>query len=461
MGTKQRYDDRISGKIILKATLRNLSPLMIGKGAGDAADVEVVQWGNDAKPYIPASSLVGRLRQYLNPEANPQYFDYLGSKGTDLENQRQSHFIVDDLVPVQTPGADIIRRDGVRIDAKTNTAEAGKKYDYQVVEPGIDFPLSIEITLRNGMEMEKALHFVGAIYHALHQDEFYLGANSNSGLGKMECRNFSAWHFAFPEHADQWFEYLTTATPAEALRLADPASLYTAPDSAAFVIKARFRIKSSLITGAYGIESKEPDKSQLKSRNKFVISGKSIRGAIRHRALKILNTLGEPDAVAQVENLFGIVDEEEKKGPKRVIKGRLRVAESILKPGAVEAMVQERIRIDRFTGGVISGGLFSSEPIWTSGTEMIELQFSIHESPNLHEKKLLLLLLKDLWLADLAIGGEKNIGRGVLLGQSAEVHDQGILIASFERSDAGALHFTEGSAAEINALFQTQNEPVL
>ena len=33
----------------------------------------------------------------------------------------------------------------------------------------------------------------------------------------------------------------------------------------------------------------------------------------------------------------------------------------------------------------------------------------------------MLLVLKDLWLGDLAIGGEKGIGRGVFQGKSAVI----------------------------------------
>ena len=37
------------------------------------------------------------------------------------------------------------------------------------------------------------------------------------------------------------------------------------------------------------------------------------------------------------------------------------------------------------------------------------------------EAGLMLLVLKDLWNGDLAIGGEKNAGRGVLQGLSATI----------------------------------------
>ena len=41
------------------------------------------------------------------------------------------------------------------------------------------------------------------------------------------------------------------------------------------------------------------------------------------------------------------------------------------------------------------------------------------------EAGLMLLVLKDLWTGDLAIGGEKGIGRGVFNGVSASIKYQG------------------------------------
>lgn len=222
-----------------------------------------------------------------------------------------------------------------------------------------------------------------------------------------------------------------------------------------FSINATFSLKNSLIIGAYGIKGDEPDKSQLKSRNKFVLPGKSIRGAVRHRALKILNTQGDADALDQINHLFGYVDEFNSQQRK----GRLRIDERYLTEEEVKAMQQNRIRIDRFTGGVISGALFNSEPIWTTGREAVRLSFTIMKAAKPEEIKLLLLVLKDLWLEDLAIGGEKNIGRGILTGQSAEVRHNGETIATFQRNGHGAgLEFTEGSVAALNALLQPKPE---
>lgn len=443
-----RYKDRITGKIILVATLRNETPLLIGRGGGDAVDIEVMRLP-DGKPYIPGSSIAGCLKSFL--DGKDGYF--WGKTGKGKEDLLQSHIRFEDLVPEKfSKEADLSMRDGVKIGHKTGTAEDKKKYDYQIVEPGLDFPFRAEITLRASMN-DDVNDFIARIKAALENPSFRIGANSNTGFGKLTCEGFQAYHFNFelPEHADAWFEYLKSG--ARSIDPMEVKSIDIPSPKGSFSIRATFRLKSSLMIGAYGIESKEPDKSHLKSKGRFVLPGKSIRGAIRHRALKIWNIWERPQE--DFEDLFGIVDDA--KGKQKC--ARLRIEEFIFKEKEVEPMLQNRIRIDRFTGGVIAGALFNSEPVWTTGQEKIQLTFTILKNATPEEKKLLLLLLKDLWLEDLAIGGEKNVGRGVLIGMEAKVYEDGDLKAAFKRKDEGtSLEFTKGTASDLNQLFESQTE---
>ncbi|MCW5925083.1 MAG: hypothetical protein KIS77_22395 [Saprospiraceae bacterium] len=450
MANNNRYDDRVIGKVILRATLTNESPLLIGRGGGDAVDIEVMRLP-DGKPYIPASSIAGCLRSFSGGQDG--YF--WGKTGRNEKTGKselhplQSHIRFDDLIP-ESPynPKDIVMRDGVKIDHEKGTAEDKKKYDYQIVEPGLNFPFRAEITLRASMETGWE-DFVKGIKASIESPHFRIGANTNTGFGKVTCTGFQAFHFQFPEKAEEWFEYLDKSTisiPEMAIE-AMPKQL----GKGSFSIEATFRLKSSLMIGAYGINGNEPDKSQLKSRKQHVLPGKSIRGAIRHRAVKIWKIMGSDEAAPF--DLFGHVSEDEK----TQIRSRLRVEEFQFQEEEVEPMVQNRIRIDRFTGGVIDGELFNSEPVWTTGREQIKLTFTILKGATEEEKKLLLMLLKDLWLEDLAIGGEKNVGRGILMGLSAEVWNDGQKVAIFQRKGQGPeLEFIKGSAAALNKLVNHQ-----
>ncbi|MGB5024995.1 MAG: RAMP superfamily CRISPR-associated protein, partial [Saprospiraceae bacterium] len=180
-------------------------------------------------------------------------------------------------------------------------------------------------------------------------------------------------------------------------------------------ISGQFTIKNSLIIGSTFIDdkvdkNKSPDKTHLKdSKGIPLLTGKSIKGAIRHRALKILNTIGKSNTLNIIDDLFGNVNEESKK----IERSRIKSFESKIK-NAEQDQLQPRIKIDRFTQGTIDSALMKSQPLWHKA-EIVEITLEI-ENCRQEEAGLLLLVMSDLMNEDLPIGGEKAIGRGVLTG---------------------------------------------
>jgi hypothetical protein len=101
---------------------------------------------------------------------------------------------------------------------------------------------------------------------------------------------------------------------------------------------------------------------------------------------------------------------------------RLLVAEALIEDGAT--LVQNRVAIDRFTGGALETALFGEAP-HVGGTTTLRLTI---RRPKEAHIGLLLLLLKDLWTGDLALGGTSSIGRGRLRGVEATLtykHSEG------------------------------------
>ena len=82
--------------------------------------------------------------------------------------------------------------------------------------------------------------------------------------------------------------------------------------------------------------------------------------------------------------------------------------------------MQNRVSIDRFTGGALDGALFTQQPIFHSADGGIRIRLQLRQPQN-HEIGLLLLLLKDLWTGDLTLGGERSVGRGRLSGIQADI----------------------------------------
>ena len=132
---------------------------------------------------------------------------------------------------------------------------------------------------------------------------------------------------------------------------------------------------------------------------------------IRARGERILNTLKINDRENFLKFLFG----NSLNNNMASIPSRLVVEEVIIRQNVVSG-IQQRIKIDRFTGGTIKGALFDSMPIYAKDFETPNTLKIRLKEPHEAEIGLLLLILKDLWTEDLPIGGEKNIGRGSLKG---------------------------------------------
>jgi hypothetical protein len=64
--------------------------------------------------------------------------------------------------------------------------------------------------------------------------------------------------------------------------------------------------------------------------------------------------------------------------------------------------------------------LFQEQPVFRTANSELEIDIRLIK-PATYEIGLLLMLLKDLWEADLTIGGESAIGRGRLRGKDVKL----------------------------------------
>lgn len=99
------------------------------------------------------------------------------------------------------------------------------------------------------------------------------------------------------------------------------------------------------------------------------------------------------------------------------------VKESVIDTSSFEEPIYHRIKIDRFTGGVMTGSLMNDIP--TKG----EIRFNItyRKKGDKHFDKyavgLLALALRDLGTENLSLGGGSSIGRGRFKGDTMYIDD--------------------------------------
>ena len=112
---------------------------------------------------------------------------------------------------------------------------------------------------------------------------------------------------------------------------------------------------------------------------------------------------------------------------------------------------------DRFTGGVID--LFGEKALWQSDSQpVLTLRYTVWP-PQKGEARpgdlgLALLLLKDLWLGDVALGGDQSIGRGRLQGCGAALRYWGADGQEQKWTLAADGRLTAGEAATLESWVQ-------
>lgn len=426
-------DSTITNKLVLKGKIVLKTPLIIGSGNNDLSDIEVLK-DESGRAFIPATSFVGVLRHRIEKESNTTQSGYFW--GSRTAEGAQSALCCHDL---RTKKAVIKIRDGVVINPKTGIAIDKKKYDYEVVEPGASFDMHLEVTVRKAFAKEEFKKILATIVSLLTEEKVPFGAKTTSGFGRCQLKDIEYYEFNFKNRDDviRWLRQ----------DFSQKTNLDTEPfpmiEQKTFTIDAAFSIKNSLIVRSYSSDPNSSDAMHIDSNGKNVLPGTSIKGTIRARGLKILKTLGWADAEDKINNLFGIVDD--KDNTKKKIKSRVTVKETEIRN--VEVELQHRIKIDRFTGGVIKGALFDSMPLWGKGNDRaIEIKMTI-DHYEAWEAGLLLLTLKDLWNEDLPVGGEKSVGRGILKGVLAKIRWDGKEVTIEEQDNR--LVFSEPDLANI------------
>lgn len=408
-------------KIILQGKLNVVSPLAIGSGrAGILTNSEVVK-NADQMAVIPGTSLCGAMRafcyQNLSDDMIADLQSFFGYAQGD--QAKRSVITVCDIVLNSAVKNHIVVRDSVKMN-EYGVAEDGKKYDYEIVEPGIAGDLTLEVVDPD----DKAILLLQFIKRALGKGRIALGAMNGRGFGKvrLEAAKFMVYDFSKPQNVFAWLK--RTAPFGTSWNDQLPNGKIQRKHRKTFLVKAAFALKTSLlIKGIPGAECEADDVAmRYQADHTFVLPGSSVRGVVRARAKHILDVLASAAQISSedvLQQLFGYVNEETKK--KR--HGKITFAETKLD---FSERLQYRNRIDRFTGGVMSGALFNAMALWPDQTRrsQVQIAFAIENYED-WEAGLLLLALKDLWTGHLPLGGEKSIGRGVLRGISAKIicHD--------------------------------------
>lgn len=268
-----------------------------------------------------------------------------------------------------------------------------------------------------------------------------LGARKRRGFGRIAVKNWRVKQYDLtrPDQLIDWLkngsEPLAKQNITARLELTEH-HLFTQFQSETLIdnrhqfrMEATFALDGSLLIRANGQpHSNSPDMVHLSDQaDRPLLPGTSIAGALRNRALRILNLLHANTAEQWIDDLFG-ADLPEGKQKRRQQDPNIKSSRLIVEETAIENaqfdLVQNRVAIDRFTGGAKDSALFNEQPVFgkNKGKDKTHVHINLTvRNPKKRDIGLLLLILKDLWTGDLPLGGEVSVGRGRLAGNKANI----------------------------------------
>lgn len=371
---------------------------------------------------LMGSSIAGALRSTIEDlragyRKTVDGYSLFGGGHTDPYGDQSPLYVFDSLGPENSASA---IRDGVAIDPETGTAEDHAKFDYEVIPAGTIFPLRFELFVVKENSEQALIDELADVLRKLEEAEIPLGMKKTRGLGKCRAGAWKAMRYDMSSAAG-WLKWLalphqnplgsqpqTHPKIQDALKASGRTTSAGTDKRCLFEISAPLSSAGSLMIRSYGSEAGDPDITHLTENGLALVPGTSIAGALRSNCHAILRTLlpnKKKECERIVEGLFGPSNQIMKAGSAEA--SRLKVFETAVTEGTNDLIVN-RIRCDRFTGGVVEGALFDEKPVF-GGTIHLTLRV---EDPKPHEPGLVLLLFKDILTGKTSFGGERAIGRG-------------------------------------------------
>lgn len=430
-----------------RITLQAASAHGIHSGMGDAThDVLLVRDANGL-PTLPGTSLAGVLRHSIaathNKETEERLFGRGGnhaqvswttvswgqvhnSNNQPCEGLLTEAQLRDPLLERLLDGKPLVRQ-RVSLNHRGTAKDTGK-FDVTLIPAGVRYTAFIgywcDGSEQSRDDWEKLLNL-------LTNQELHLGHATRSGYGQFTVQSLhhAEWDLKSEAGHKAYCQRPRTrnATTGLNVRKASP----VAPLHVALTLQAEAGWRVGGGEHSLNRHDKEPDmlpqhewsvswnanKATI-SAHSYLLPGSAVKGALRHRLAfhyyclkqQFADNLSdfEINNCQAVNVLFGSAEEDQGQA------GLLRFSDLQLPASKTSTSVLMHNRIDRFTGGVMNGALFSEEVLWQT-----PLQLKIAVLPKAEKlgidpdiRQALQLTLEDLangWLP-LGAGGSRGLG---------------------------------------------------
>ncbi|MGZ8181585.1 MAG: TIGR03986 family type III CRISPR-associated RAMP protein [Methylobacter sp.] len=424
----------------ISAELRTDSPLHIGNGelinhpsVAEVNNVNAFIKDFAKQPYLPATTLKGKLLAWIKPRIQKEQQADLDALFGEFSEKNQSgrggraEFHNAKLItrlktdgkiyPDWNPGTQTYIETSTAINRTTRTVADRKLFHTELVPPNVGF----EVVVTGMMTNEQADLIIGAL-QAFGDPKHAptLGAEDTNGKGRMFlCGNVKAARMDAQQVCD-WLNTKDFGMAYEALselsqEIKEPKTSF-ADVSGREVLELRIQMDGAfLINNPTAVSEETNHQPLLDAEGKPLLAGKSLRGALRSQAERIVRSLGldccdtvKPCPRDEVEKelclvcqVFGATGWQ---SPLHI--HSFKYDEKKIRP----PVPQDFVAIDRFHGGGKHKAKFNTRYYFRPKFKgFIELDNK--RLPN-WSKGLLALLLRDLKDGDIKLGFGANKGYG-------------------------------------------------
>ena len=411
-----------------RAEVKTTAPLHVG--SADREENEVLLHPVTDDPFLQASSIAGVLRTISETvngaDATKELFGSSYQKGDDTD--RGSRVIISDgVMKLDTvkmeyrPRVKIDPRSGTVSSSKTGGSEndVGHKFGMELIGTGAEIEFFIYLFSTAEKSCKADLEKILAM---LRTGGVQIGGQKTNGSGFLKLTSLKYHRFdmttvegrrdwAREELMDTSFDKTGTIPKYEEKikKLPNPGSSKTA-----YVVRLTGKTEGALLVkgiAAEGVGKDAPDAENMKNAaGKYIVPGSSLKGAVRSRMTYIAEYLQKKGII---EEIFGRTASTGDPGTS----GSLIFKDIVLTDGT-KTIRQHRIHLDKFTGGVMHGGLFSEKTV--SGdinAEIIVKDGTYSDAAT----GLLLLALRDLAVGMINIGSGYNVGRGFITADKVSI----------------------------------------
>lgn len=404
-------------------------PLHIGSALGDKE--EVLVHPVDDVPFIQASSIAGVFRGYYAQEqrcGGKQADELFGARrlesGEDAEEYGSQVCFSDGRFSAKKPVLEL--RPRVRIDPVSGTCgksvikgtekEAGHKFQMEYIGAGAEFEFSIYLYDEGKQED------IEGILAAIHQEQVQFGGQKSNGCGYIGLTGIRKKVFDMTSAVDRrlWAaeDGLADGEYTEILDQVRGKSVENLTN--AYEIRVKGCTEGTLLVKSLAVPDcgeDAPDCENIRNAGKdYIVPGSSVKGAVRSQMERIADYLGRQEIIPDTYGYRGASQDDSRAG-------NIVFHDTVV--GSREendlAKLSHRIHIDKFTGGVMDGGMFHEKNI--SG----ELEFHISIKNRNHPDRtcgLLLMALRDMAVGMMNIGSGYNVGKGIIDIRSITVEDR-------------------------------------